>query len=89
MAEVVNGLAEEVASIAFVGGYFRHGEIRLTECCSCRVHPDENLGDRFDVQIFGQFDDAKVIVHDFSEFLQNLAHFFSVGTRVLRNVIFS
>ena len=70
MAKVVDGLAEHVAAIGLIGGDLGHGEIGLTKRGPSGVHPDKNLGDRFNLQIVGQFDDANMVVDDLAELFQ-------------------
>ena len=83
MAEIVNGFAEDVAAISFVRSNFRHGEVCLREFGPCGVHSYENLGDSFDVKVFGQFNQADMVVDDFDESLEYLAHLFAVGFGIL------
>jgi hypothetical protein len=50
-----------------------------------RVHADEDLGDGLDVEVFGQLDDADVVVDDLAELLEHLADLrLAVGVRGLR-----
>jgi hypothetical protein len=71
MAEVIDSFPQFVASVAFIGRDFRHREVGLRECSPSRVYPDENLRDRFDVEILGQFDDADVIIYNLAQLFES------------------
>ena len=71
VAEVVDGLAQQVAAVGLVDGDLRHGEVGLRELGAGRVHADEDLGDRLDVEVVGQLDDADVVVDDLAELLEH------------------
>ena len=64
VAEVVDRLAQQVAAVGLVGGDLRHREVGLRELGPGGVHADEDLGDRLDVEVLGQLDDADVVVDD-------------------------
>ena len=87
MAEVVDGLAQQVAAIGLVDGDLRHGEVRLGEFGARGVHPDEDLGDGLDVEVLGQLDDADVVVDDLADVLQHLSDGLAVGALVAFDVL--
>ena len=87
MAEVVDGLAQPVATEVLVDGDLRHGEVGLGKLGARRVHADEDLGNSFDVEILGQFDQAYVVVDDLADLLQHLPDRLAVGTLVAFDIL--
>ncbi|MDT4835762.1 hypothetical protein FQZ97_694370 [compost metagenome] len=71
MAKIVDGLAQEVTAIGLIDGDLRHREVGLGELFSCGVHPDENLGDCLNVEVFGQLDDSHMVVDDAAQLLDD------------------
>lgn len=65
----VNRFAQEVAAVFFVDRDLGHGKVGLRKFHARRVHSDENLGDRLDVQVFGQIDHPNVIADNFPQLL--------------------
>ena len=71
MTEVVDGLPQQVATVALVGGNLRHREVGLGQFGAGGVHTNENLGDGLDVEVLGQLDDTDVVVDYFAQLLQH------------------
>ena len=74
MAEIVDGLTEEIAAIGLINGDLGHRKVSLRQLRSSRVHADENLSYRLDVEILGQVDDTDVVVDDLAEPFQGRKH---------------
>ncbi len=86
-AEVIDRLTEHVAAIRFICGNLGHNEVRLGEFCSCRVDSNEDLGDRFDIEVFGELDQTNVIVGNHPQLLQDFSDLLSVRFGILGAVI--
>ena len=65
-------LAQGVAVELFVSGDLRHDEIRLAEHHALGVDADKDLGDRLDIQIRRQLNQADLLLGDVAQPVQAL-----------------
>src|SRR5690606_26126025 len=87
MAEVVNGLPQQVAAVGFVYGDLRHGKISLGKLFSGRIDTDKDLGDRLNIEVFRQLDDADMVVDDLPKLFQYARDAFAVSVRIPLGVV--
>ncbi len=64
VAEVINGLAQHGAAVAFAGGDLGHGEVRLVQHHALGVNANEDVRHRLDIQIMRQFHKSDQVVPD-------------------------
>jgi hypothetical protein len=69
-----------------VDGDLGHGEVDLGQLGSLHVEADEDLGNRLNVEVFRQFDEASVVVDNLRGLWEDLAYGFAVGLRMARDI---
>ena len=62
MAEVVDRLSGDVATIGFVGGNLGHGKVCLRKYNTFRVDTNKNLRHTIDIQVLSQSDNSKAVI---------------------------
>ncbi|MCY1457057.1 hypothetical protein D9M71_743160 [compost metagenome] len=72
VAEVVDGLAQSVAVELLVSGDLRHDKVCLAQHHTLGVDADKDLGDRLDIQIRRQLDQADLLLGDIAQPVQTL-----------------
>src|SRR5690606_39623324 len=68
-------------------GYLRHGKISLGKLFSGRIDTDKDLGDRLNIEVFRQLDDADMVVDDLPKLFQYARDAFAVSVRIPLGVV--